>query len=68
MDDYTFRGQPISGPAAYVLLGSIKRVLQDAPNPTPEDILQLQKIVEDFSVKLEEDLIRSYQEIEEEDK
>jgi hypothetical protein len=68
MDDYTFRGQPISGPAAYALLGAIKRVSQYAPNPTPEDILQLQKIVEDFSIKLEADLISSYQDLEDEDK
>lgn len=60
-EDYTFRGQPISGPAAYCLLGAIKRVLAEAPNPTLEDILALDKIVKDFEEKFAHDLQRAYE-------
>lgn len=57
-----FRGQPISGPAAYVLLGSIKRVLSECPDPTLEDVLALDTIVKDFDEKFAESLERAYQE------
>jgi len=59
--EYTFRGQPISGPEAYCLLGSIKLVLAKAPNPTPQDIEELDKIVKDFDEKFAADLQRAYE-------
>lgn len=54
MDEYSFRGQPISGLSAYVLLGSVKRVMIECPNPTLEDILALDTIVKDFDKKVAE--------------
>lgn len=60
MSEYIFRGKPIDGAHAFVLLGSIKRVLMEAPNPTKEEIESLEKIVEDFGNKLEEDLKKAY--------
>jgi len=60
MSEYIFRGQPITGAGAFVLLGSIRRVRDLAPNPTLEDITSLEKIVEDFENKVEEDLKREY--------
>ena len=60
MSDYSFRGQPISGPHAYVLLGSIKRVQEEASNPTAEEIKALEEIVADFSNKWQEALREDY--------
>ena len=60
MSEYIFRGQPISGPGAYVLLGSIKRVLAEAFNPTLDEIKSLEDIVADFDKKVEEDLKKEY--------
>lgn len=60
MSDYFFRGQPISGVSAYVLLGSIKRVQEEAPNPTAEEIKALEEIVADFDKKFEEGMKELY--------
>jgi glycogen debranching enzyme len=56
MSDYIFRGKPIDGVYAWILLGSIKRVLQEAPNPTAEEVQSLEKIVADFEDKFEADM------------
>jgi hypothetical protein len=60
MSDYIFRGQPITGPAAFVLLGSIKRVLELAPNPTAKEISSLEEIVADFDRKFEAAMKEAY--------
>ena len=60
MSDYLFRGETISGPAAWMLLGSIKRVLTECPDPTLEDVLVLSGIVKDFEEKFDEDLKSAY--------
>lgn len=60
MSDYTFRGKAISGPGAYALLSSIKRVLAECPDPTPEDMLALETIIKDFEIKMAQDLEKEY--------
>jgi hypothetical protein len=60
MSDYTFRGNPITGPGAYVLLKSIKQVMEDAPNPTEQDIATLEVIVKDMLEKWSQALENEY--------
>lgn len=60
MSDYIFRGKPIEGVHAWVLLGSIKRVLEEAPNPTAEEIECLKEIVADFEAKFEAGMKEAY--------
>ena len=48
MSDYIFRGEPIEGLSAWVLLNSIKRVMEQAPDFTAQDIQVLDDIVKDF--------------------
>jgi len=62
MNDYTFRGKPISGHGASALLKAIHRVQDLCPHPTSDDVIILQKIIADFSQKYEEDLLRDQEE------
>ena len=56
MDKYLFRGQEITGLHAYSLLRAIQLVQRDAPNPTAEEIQQLQGFVHHFEQQFMEDL------------
>ena len=62
MSDYSFRGKPITGAHAYVLLGAIRMVQKEAPNLLPEDIETLQEIVDEFEKKFTHDLREAYKE------
>jgi len=61
MSEYSFRGKPITGPHALVLVKAWE-VVQEACL-TREDIPTLQCIVDDFAKKFEEGLQRQEAEI-----
>jgi hypothetical protein len=65
MSDYMFRGKPITGAMAYVLFDSIQRVLEEAPNPTDEDMKVLSEIMTDWDEKIEEEFQQEIQDHEE---
>lgn len=55
--EFSFRGKPISGPSAYVLLRAIRLVEQRAPNVTAEDIEALAAIYAQFSKEFDRSLV-----------
>jgi hypothetical protein len=67
MSDYIFRGKPIEGVHAWVLLGAIKRVQIEAPNPTAQEIEVLEQIVADFQNEFEAGMREVYPYPQEED-
>ena len=61
MSEYSFRGQPIDGPYALVMLKAIQLVYDQ--HLTNADLPALQLIVDDFVEKFEEDVRRQQEEI-----